>query len=296
MSDAHGGARITLGALTLRHVDPASVRFGRNQRKLSLGDDGNFATVYHTIMREAPRLEFATGDIGALLTLLSHLDAPMWVHSTVGAVALLPRGNDAGPGWRAGSTHVQYALALGQTWLDALEWTTGAAAIARCTSFGLSSTGAADPVARSLVAAPTVDAAQTAWVLDTLTIGGTPVAPSRFSLTIGHNATNEDDSCYDSGKPWPKMVQAAGAMAPLLVSGSIDARDLSTTVSDGSIVATFKPKAANAPALGSGTVALTINAAMVERDTVAGGRPSTRTIDFLGRHDGTNRALTVAVS
>lgn len=296
MSDAFGGARVTLGNTTLRHVDPASVRFGRHQSRMSLGDDGNFATVYHTIMRESPRLEFATGDLASLFDLLANVEAPMWAHANGGAVALLPRGSDAGPGWRSGSVHRQVSLALGQTWLDSLEWTTGAAAIARCTSFGVSSTGAADPTAQSLAAAPAVDATQIAFVLSALTVGGTPVVPSRFSLNVGHNASNEDDSCFDAGLPFPKLVQCAGAMAPLLISGTIEARDLGTTLTDGSIVATLKAKQANLPGLGSATITLTINAALVDRDTYAGGRPSSRSIEFMGRHDGTNRALTVAVT
>jgi len=292
---AFGTHRVTLDTTVLTNVSES--RISRREKPLALDNSGNLHISQRTLMRASPVIEFATGDIKVLLAKLSLLESPAWVAAGAGITVITPQAGTAGPGWASGSNHVLHTIASGMVLLDRLSWASDGMAVANCSVLAKSADGTTDPAPATATTAPAQGAVGTEFVLQSLTIGGTAVTDcTRFELTCQHQTTNEAPACFNLGLPYPTAILGAGAMGAAAFELTIECLNAITSFSNGAIVAVFKNKTANALALGSDTVTVTLNTCLVTAGDHVSGAPGSRTIKCLATHDGTNRPLTVATA
>lgn len=270
----------------------------RRVRAFSGGLDGTLHQTFHGGIRTAPLINFTTLDLGALLTLLSNLETPMVaLNGTTGVAMVWPKAGGAAPGDDSSSVHRSETMLRGSVYLDGIEWSSGDAAEATCSAFGICTDGTTDPVTTAQNAAlPTAVYPSVAYVLTAFTVNGVSVTDlSRFSLRLAHGARNDDDSsCYLHGKPHPTAVLHPGPGGPIAMELGFETGDLGATIALGNIVATFTPLAAGAIGTSGTAKTLTMVPGLLIETGPTDGAPSRRSYRSLLKHDGTNRPLTVS--
>lgn len=273
-----------------------SYTLDRRERNLNGDNDGLLHQTMHAAKRAAPKIDFSTVAVESLMGLLTgSLDAPMRSIATA-ADFIFPQKGASAPGYSG--THRGVRLAKGHIYLDGLKWSPAADGLeAGCSAFGLSADGLTDPVeliTPSLAAITPVEV----FTLTALELGGVDILKcSNWDLTIAHKGENNvEEVCYDLGLPFPKDMQVAGAAGPIEVSGVIEGLDQSISpTTSGTMVAEFTQYAFGG-SLGTNKLTVTVNAAMIREVTRTGNRTSGRRWAFFGRHDGTNRPLTISTA
>jgi hypothetical protein len=296
MTIGFGPARLTLNGAAIKGTSAA--RFSKRQARRTVGNGGDLHATLVTAMTEAPRLDFVTTDIGVVLAALSNAQTPMAVLSGAGAVALWPKGNEAGPGWASGSTGKQVAMATGSAYVNRLSWSPGAGAVVEVSAFGTSSNGTTSPAVESAVAAPAQLGSGTEFVLTALTVGGVAVPQiASLSIEVGHKAENNLASAYNLGLPQPLRVVSAGASGIIEITCTIETHDMTANLNGGAVVvATFQDKALGGPGFGTGQVVVTLNGELLDDDDYSDGNPGSRTLQILAAYDGSNLPFTAAVT
>jgi len=287
-----GNARVTLNNVALKQASGA--RAARRQRRWAGANGADLHQIYHTVLREAPMGEFSTGDIFALLGILTNTEAPMAALTSGGLVMTYPSANDAGPGFASTSTHVRATIASGQAYLESLRITPQAPVEATVMVLGTSADGTTDPLAiANNVAAPTPITDGIAWALSAATLGGSPLTGiASITLTVEHQATTEADPCYNAHLPYPLRVLSAGAAGQIAIGFQIETYDFRTVFANGTLVLSLKSRNANTPTLASATGTITIAGALLDQDDRSGATPGTRTLTGLARFDGTTKPWT----
>lgn len=285
---------VTIDATVLSGI--RGYNLDRRERMLSPDTDGTLHQTFHAAKRAAPKVDFSTVAVESLMGILTgSLDAPMKNITTAVDFCFALQAS-ATPGYNG--THRGIRLTKGHIYLAGLRWSPGADGLeAACSAFGLSADGTTDPVSLITPTLPTVTPVEV-FTLTSLTLGGLAVTKCS-SLDIGIDAkaeNNVEEVCYDLGLPHPKEMAVAGAAGPIEVSGTVEMLDQGgAPTTSGSLIAEFTQYAFGAT-LSANTLTVTINAALIREEARTGGRPSTRRFKILGRHDGTNRPITIATS
>lgn len=288
---AYGLQAVTIDSTVLTGIK--TYNFDRRERMLSADTDGTLHQTFHAAKRAAPKVDFSTVAVESLMGILTgSLDAPM-KNITTAADFLFALQASATPGY--GGTHRGIRLTKGHIYLTGLKWSpAGDGLEAACSAFGLSADGTTDPVTLITPTLPTVTPVEV-FTLTSLMLGGQAVTKCQ-SLDIGidpKGENNVEDVCYDLGLPFPKEMAVAGAAGPIEVSATVELLDQAVApANSGSLVAVFTQYAFGAT-IAANTLTVTINAAQIREEARTAGRPSTRRFKVLGRHDGTNRPLTI---
>jgi hypothetical protein len=288
---AYGLQAITIDATVLTGIRAYSL--DRRERMLDAAADGTLHQTMHAAKRAAPKVDFSTVAVESLMGLLTgSLDAPMRNIGSAADFIFALRAASA-PGY--GGTHRGIRLAKGHIYLNGLKWSPGGDGLeAACSAFGLSTDGTTDPVALITPTLPTVTPIEV-FTLTSLTLGGLAITKCQsLDITIDAKADNGvEDVCFDLGLPFPKEMAVAGAAGPIEVSATVEGLDMAGSPStSGSLVAVFTQYAFGGH-LGANTITVTINAGQIREEGRTGGRPSSRRWKVMGRHDGTNRPLTI---
>ena len=271
----------------------------QREKRTTQGADGTLHQTFHNVQRKAPKVDFSTLAAKQLLSVLTtSLDVPM---KNIGTAVdfNFSRQDDTKPGKNA-TGHVGSRFTKGHVYCSGFKWSPGGDGLeASCELFGLSSNGTTDPITDITPTLVSPTSAES-FTLTSLTVGGVAVTKCQaYDLSIAHQGENNDESlCYNLGLPMPTMMKVAGAGGQIAIGGSIELLDQSISpATSGTIVAVFTQTAFGGT-LGSATVTLTINAAMIREDTKTAqqGSPGIRRFAFMGRHDGTNRPLTWATT
>ena len=288
---AYGLQAVTIDSTVLSGIK--SYSFDRRERMLDAQTDGTLHQTFHAAKRAAPKVDFSTVAVESLMGLLTgSLDAPMKNIATA-ADFIFALQASATPGY--GGTHRGIRLTKGHIYLTGLKWAPGGDGLeAACSAFGLSADGTTDPVTLITPTLPVVTPAEV-FTLTSLTLGGQTVTKCQ-NLDIGidpKGENNVEDVCYDLGLPFPKEMAVAGAAGPIEVSATVELLDQAVApTTSGTLVAVFTQFAFGAT-LAVNTLTVTINAAQIREESRTAGRPSSRRFKVLGRHDGTNRPLTI---
>lgn len=293
----YGLEAVILDGTTLTGCKGFSV--AQRERHTSLGTDGTVHQTFHAAARKAPKVDFTTVAVKQLLAALTtSLEVPMKTIAT--AVDFnFSRQDDAKPGKNA-TGHTGSRITSGHVYANAFRWAPGGDGLeASVEVFGLSANGTTDPITGITPTLVTPTPAEV-FTLTSLNLGGQSITKcSSLELAIAHQGENNDESlCYNLGLPMPTMMRVAGASGPVEISASIETLDqVVAPTTSGTLVAVFTALAFGGT-LGSATVTLTLNAAMIREDTKAAqqGSPGTRRFAIKARHDGTNRPLTWATT
>jgi hypothetical protein len=285
---SYAPARINLASTDLRTSDGANFR--KNQARYSRHGGGSLHAGFQSVLRESPTIEYRTGDLRRLFTVLDAADAP----SGPGAItATWARANDNTLPYA--STQAK-SFANAMHFLNSLSFSSGEVAQAAVTAFGTSGNGTTDPTTSSTPAPPAQIADVEEWVLTTIVRGGTSITKwASVEISVTHNATTQADECFNGQLPFPLLVASGGSRGGIEVALTITGLDLATTLpTDGTIVLTLLPKVRGQVGLGSGAITITLVPGLEDSD-ITDGSPSQRSITVLCRHDGTNRPLTITL-
>lgn len=291
---AYGLQAVTIDATVLSGIKAYSL--DRRERMLAADTDGTLHQTFHAAKRGAPKVDFSTVAVESLMGILTgSLDAPMKNIATA-ADFLFALQASATPGY--GGTHRGIRLSKGHIYLVGLKWSPSADGLeAACSAFGLSADGTTDPVTLITPTLPVVTPVEV-FTLTSLTLGGVAVTKCQ-SLDIGIDPkaeNNVEDVCYDLGLPFPKEMAVAGAAGPIEVSATVETLDQAAApATSGSLIAVFTQFAFGGH-LAANTMTVTINAGQIREESRTGGRPSGRRFKILGRHDGTNRPITISTT
>ena len=281
----------------------AGIRQGTLDRREQQAPQSTDGTLYETtaaVIRAAPMARLTTLAVRTLFTTLGTGDPSPFV-ALNGSTGLVMYGgliNSAGPGYAAGSAKIVTAL-NGFVFLDSLRWSTGQPAEAEVSVYLTSSNGTTAPTTDSTGSIPTLPFNQEQLVLSALTVNSVSMARVRsIDLQLNHRCDNNADEAFLQGLPYPTQCAQAGVSGPIEVIMNIETLDLTATVGNGAVVATFTRLAHLGVGLGSDTATVTINGVLAREQTLQGesGSPAVRQIQIRGTFDGTNLPVTIATA
>ncbi len=260
------------------------------------------ATLHQTgaaVIRTAPMVRASTIAVRAMFLLFGTGDEVPFLalDGTNGVELIGAKIATAAPGYLATSTHASRKIAAGDAYLSRISWNPGDVARSEFDIYGISADGTTDPVAASVVALPTLPLNTEQTVLSSLLLGDlTLTRVASLDIQISHQGENNDEeTCYSLGKPFPMLCKRAGVGGAIEVIATIETLDLTSTWTQGALVAVFTQVNNRGVGLDTETATVTINTPLILEDTIVGqdGGPAKRRITVRGLYDGTNKPITL---
>lgn len=287
MVDYYQGAPVVVNGTVLSGIQSAN--YMPNVGILAPDSDGRPVKCLVTEGTVAPALDFSTLNIAAMLALLSA--SPNYL-PTLALSSLLwhdRKQDTSSPNLGAGSVHERRAFAAGSLFFTGLEGSANEAAVMSLMALGTSADGDTNPMAPTLVTAPTDPLTIAAYCLDTVTIDGTAVDEA-ISASIRANVEVQTEFGL---KPYPRYAR------PRKVDWSITARIKNQTIErlkldkSATISTTWKALNTGAPTRGAGVVTWSVTGLLHNAGSTRGASgDSETTFVVVGRHDGTNQPST----
>jgi hypothetical protein len=242
---------------------------------------------------------FSTIAVRAFFSILSTGDEVPFValNGTNGCELLGYKIGTTAPGYASGTVHARRQMTTGDAYLKSVRWSPGQVAECDIDVYGVAANGSTDPVVADTITLPTLSTNTEQLVLSGLTIGATQITRVQaFDVSIDHKGENNvEPICFDRGLPYPVLTSRAGVGGQTEITATIDTLDLTTSISNGTVTATFTTITNLGVGIGSTTATVTINGVLVRESTIE-GKPGVRRLVIRGTYDGINSPVTIATA
>lgn len=276
-----------------------SPSYQRREKRAPIGTDGTLHQTGNGVIRAAPMASFGTIAVRTLAGILDgSTDAPMKaMNGSTGLELIGAALNTAAPGYSASSIHASRLAASGQLCLSGMSWSPGDVLEAQCDGYAIAAAGGTDPFVASSIALPTLPTNQEQLVLSSLIIGGlTILRASSWNLSIAHHCENQDESCYNTGLPFPIQLMQAGVGGQTEFRMEADILDLTGSItSSGTAVAVFTQINHLGVGLDTETLTVTLANCLIREEGIS-GRPGGRKIIADATFNGSTKPLTLAAA
>jgi hypothetical protein len=280
----------------------SSPNLDRRENEVALSNDGTLHQTGAAVIRSAPMVSFTSVAVRALFIALGTGDEIPFValDGTNGIELFGAAINTAGPGYLGSSVHAKRQMLNGGMFLRRVSWSPGDIARAEVDVYGLSSNGTTNPVTASTAALPTIPTNTEQLVLASVVLNALSLTNvSSFDCSITHQGENNDeDICFSTGLPYPILMKQAGVGGATEVTITIETLDLTSSWTNGTVVATFKPLLNRGVGLDTTTAVITLNTPTIRETIIRGedGRAAKRQLVCRGLFDGTNKPLTITTT
>lgn len=259
--------------------------------------DGSIWQTSAPVIRAAPMARFDTVAAKALFVLMGTSSFPPFValDGTNGLELLGLKINATGPGYDATSVHASRKCLNGLLMLADLSWKPGEVLTATAEAYLIATVGSTNPVVASTIALPTVPVNTEQLVLSTISgIPSTRIAS--WDVSISHQVENNDEQiCYNHGLPYPVLAKQPGTGGAVEVLLTIETTDLTTAISNGTVVSTFAVLNHNGVGTSAGTATVTLNNPQIREEGIT-GKPAMRKIVIRATWDGSTQPITIATA
>lgn len=263
--------------------------FQRREKQMPSEADGSIYQTSSPVLRAAPMARWATIAVKTLWGLFGTATRPPYIllDGTNGLELIGPKINATTPGYDATAVHASRKGLSGLIMLAGLSWRPGDVVEATVEAFWTTSAGGTDPITSAAVALPTIPVNTEQLVLSSVSgIPSTRIAS--LDVAITHQVENNDETiCYNAGLPFPVLLKQPGVGGSVEVIATFETTDLTTTISNGTVVITMGVLNHNGVGLAAGTAVMTINSPQIREEQISGS-PASRRVTVRGTWDGTN--------
>lgn len=273
--------------------------FQRREKYAPLETDGTLYQTSRPVIRAAPIASFSTV---AMRTLVSSLTSAAGIpyqllDGTNGCELIAGKINPSGPGYEAGSVHARRRYLNGLLMIKGISWRPGDVAEMAAEAFFTAAAGSTDPLTADAIALPTIPVGTEQLVLSSITMPGGTISATRvmgYDLSINHQVENNDESiCYNTGLPFPLILKQPGVGGTAEIGLSLEVLDLTGTLANGNVSATFTQLTHNGVGLAATGITVALGNCQI-REAGISGKPGARKLDIFPTWDGTTQALTLA--